>query len=240
MTTLKSHMGRVLIPLLPVNRRTFDVLRHEFRAWRTRIGNLLNPAYHLTVARLGKQRALSLNVGSGGKGLEGWVNVELGRARDTTLCLDIRKSLPLKDGSVKRILIEHTLEHVDFSYDVPNMLADYHRVLEPGGTLRVIVPDAQAFVDAYVLGRAEKWAALGWDMDNLPDDMATPMDVVNHTFHQGGEHLHGYDFDTLRWALTRAGFSDVRKMNFGDSVDPELAIDQENHAAYSLYVDAVK
>ena len=104
----------------------------------------------------------------------------------------------------------------------------------------MVVPDTAAFLRAYVSGRAENWRELDWDIEHLPDDIYTPMDVLNHIFHQGGEHLYGYDFETLEWALRRAGFESVERMSFGKSIDPELAIDQANHAPYSLYVDAVK
>ncbi len=109
MTTLKSKLGSVLIPLCPVNRRTFDILRHELRALRTRALNTVNPAYYRRVSELRSQRNLSINIGSGGKGIPGWVNIEMIPMRDTTLCLDIRHRLPLADDSVSRILAEHII-----------------------------------------------------------------------------------------------------------------------------------
>jgi hypothetical protein len=66
------------------------------------------------------------------------------------------------------------------------------------------------------------------------------MHVVNHVFHRGGEHSFGYDFETLEWALHKAGFSTVEQMSYKASRDPLLAIDQENHAPYPLYVEAMK
>jgi hypothetical protein len=44
----------------------------------------------------------------------------------------------------------------------------------------------------------------------------------------------------LEWALRDAGFSTVEQMSYRISRDLLLAIDQENHALYSLYVEAVK
>jgi predicted SAM-dependent methyltransferase len=164
----------------------------------------------------------------------------LRRHGDTTLCLDIRKPLPFPDGSIRRILLEHVLEHVDFQSDAPAMLRDYHRVLEPGGVLRIIVPDAERFVKAYAAGDRTLWLELGWDPENLPGDMVTPMHVLNHIFHQMGEHLFAYDFATLALALDRAGFRNVSKSAYRQSADPELAIDQPNHAPYSLYVEAIR
>jgi predicted SAM-dependent methyltransferase len=233
-------MGAVIIPMLPVNRRTFDILRHELRALRTRLKNSISPLYHRRVSCLRRQRGLSLNLGSGGRGRPDWVNVELTRHRDTTLCLDIRRKLPFASGSVRRVLIEHALEHVDFRGDVPLLLRELHRVLEPNGILRVIVPDAERFLAAYTSRDPEQWRRLGWDIERLPHDIFTPMHAINHIFHQSGEHLFGYDFETLRFALQEAGFREIHRMSFGQSHDADLAIDQEGHAPYSLYVEAAK
>jgi predicted SAM-dependent methyltransferase len=237
---LKSRIGRAVIPMLPVNRRTFDILRHEFRTLRARLFNFVNPIYYIRVGRLRQQRELSLNVGSGGRGLPNWVNIDLARHRDTTLRLDIRRGLPLASNSVQRILIEHVLEHVDFRSDIPRLLQEFHRVLQPDGTLRIIVPDAERFLIAYASREPSAWRALGWDVTQLPRDIFTPMHVINHIFHQSGEHLFAYDFETLQYALHQAGFREINRKSFRQSRDPRLAIDQGGHAPYSLYVEAVK
>jgi len=239
-STLKSKLGSVVIPLLPVNRRTFDILRHELRALRTRAFNAVSPAYYCRVSGLRSRRDLSVNIGSGGKGLSDWVNIELIAMRDTTLCLDIRHRLPLADGSVARIFAEHIVEHIDFRNDVPLVFRDWHRVLHQGGIARIIVPDAKRYLQAYVSNDPKLWQTLGWNLGKMPDDIYTPMHIVNHLFHQSGEHLFAYDFETMEWALRSAGFSTVEKMSYKISQDPLLAIDQENHAPHSLYVEAVK
>lgn len=240
MPTLKSRIGQLLLPLLPVNRRAFDIVRHELRAWNRRTLNAVNPLYHANVRELRARRELSVNIGSGGKGLPDWINIELVRMRDTSLCLDVRRPLPLADGSVARILAEHVVEHMDIRADIPGVFKDWHRVLRQGGVLRIIVPCGQRFLAAYVSADRQQWRALGWDPDALPDDLPTPMHVVNHVFHQGGEHLFAYDFEALALALRRAGFGIVEEMSYGRSRDEKLAIDQANHAPYSLYVEAVK
>jgi len=238
--TFKSKIGSAVIPMLPVNRRAFDIVRHELRAWRTRARNVVSPTYRRRVTSLRSQRNLSVNIGSGGKGQSGWVNVEIIPMQDTTLCLDVRRRLPLADDSVARLLAEHVVEHMDFRDDLPTVLRDWRRVLQPGGVIRIIVPDAGRFLRAYASADPTRWHDLGWNMERLPAGLYTPMHVINHVFHQGGEHLFAYDFETLAWALRQAGFSTVEQMSYRTSRDPTLAIDQANHAPYSLYVEAVK
>jgi hypothetical protein len=83
-----------------------------------------------------------------------------------------------------------------------------------------------------------RWASLG--IGKLPADIPTSMAMLNHVFHQCGEHHFAYDFETLAWALRQAGFLDVRQCSFGESSDPLLAIDRQEHSNYSLYVEAKK
>jgi predicted SAM-dependent methyltransferase len=237
--TLKSRVGDVLIPLMPVNRRVFGLFRFELNAFISRQVVRFSPGCILKRRALRKEQGLKLNVGSGGRGIPGWVNVDVGRSHaDQSLPCDIRHGLPLRDSQVALIFAEHIIEHIEVRQDLPFVLKEFLRVLEPGGRVRIIVPDAERYLRAYASGRPEDWAALG--LNELPADMPTYMSMVNHVFHQDGEHFFAYDFATMKYQLERAGFVDVARFAYQQSADPTLAIDQANHAPYSLYVEARK
>jgi predicted SAM-dependent methyltransferase len=237
--TLKQYFGKWLFAHLPFSRRTFDILRFELRVTRERWLNLLLPWRLAKVRRLLNMRDISLNVGSGGFGLNGWINLDATANHANTFCThDLRCALPFSEGSVKRILAEHVIEHMDFKDDVPRIFREFHRVLQPGGVVRIIVPDAERFMSAYLNKGSEQWAALGFP--TLPSDMNTPIELVNHVFHQGGEHCFGWDFTAMEFYLHRAGFAQIIRQTYGKSNDAELAIDQPNHEKYSLYVEASK
>ena len=238
--TFKNKLARHLLPWSPINRRTFDILRYEVNAVLLQVKNLVNPAFHFRKNAVRKKTGLLVNIGSGGKGLDGWINTDIRRHSDTYFQLDIRRRLPFAPGSVSGVLAEHVLEHIEFREDLPNFLHETHRILEAGGVLRIVVPDGQRFLEAYAGKNPANWKALGWDLEHMPDDIFTPMHIVNHIFHQSGEHLFAYDFDTLKLLLERSGFRKVVKQQFHVSIDARLAIDQENHHLYSLYLDAVK
>ncbi len=235
----RQRIGSWLVRWLPLNPELLLELRFETKCWLCRVRNRLSPAYHARVRRLRGEKGLSLNVGSGGRGLPGWLNTDaVAHPADQTFACDLRRRIPLSDGSVARILAEHVIEHLNFRRDLPAVLGEFHRIMEPAATVRIVVPDGRRFAEAYVRGDRAQWAALGFDP--LPADMPTPMAMLNHVFHQGGEHHFAYDYETLEWALRKAGFADVRRSAFGESADPLLAIDRKEHAPYSLYVEAVK
>jgi predicted SAM-dependent methyltransferase len=239
--TLKQKIGKALPEWTGLSRRTIDIIRFEIGCASQRLRNALSPAYHRKIAALHDRCGLSVNFGSGGRGLPGWINIDVrANQKDQYVALDLRRKLPFRDGSVKRILAEHVIEHLDFRDDVPGVFREFHRILSPDGTVRIIVPDAARYMAAYVAKSTDNFRALGWDLENLPSDIYTPVHIVNHVFHQGGEHYFGWDFETMDWALRGAGFREVLRQSYHVSRDKELAIDQPNHAPYSLYVEAVK
>ncbi|NNE24802.1 MAG: methyltransferase domain-containing protein [Rhizobiales bacterium] len=65
---------------------------------------------------------------------------------------DCRKRLPLPDASVEHVLCSHFLEHV-FPDEAAGILKDFDRVLKPGGTAHIIVPDIAAQIAGYQLAR---------------------------------------------------------------------------------------
>ncbi len=239
--TIKQKIGQWIYRIQPFSRRTFNVLRFEFRIYRQRLANQILPHRRSRFTRLRCMREISLNVGSGGKGMTGWINLDVSPFnQDLYATHDLRRPLPLADGSVKRIMAEHVIEHLDPQDDIPGVFRELYRVLEKDGTVRIVVPEVARFIKAYLSNDPADWQALGFLDGRIPSVMSTPMDMINHVFHQGGEHCAGWDFPSLQIALSQAGFSRVLQQEFGKSVDPKLAIDLPNHASYSLYVEAVK
>ena len=222
-----------------IPRHTWLPLRNEWRILLVRLfGGVVRRRYH-------GARDLWINLGSGKHGKPGWVNVDI-KGEDGVNCLyDCRKSLPFPDRSVAGIFCEHFLEHLDYTEEIPWFLTECHRVLKPGGVLRIIVPDLEKYLKAYCQG--------GWDelsrvrplnkdrRDSYFKNMYnTRMELVNVLFHQGCEHKFGYDHETLEFLLLRYGFSRVCHQEFGKSLLTELCLDLSARASESLYVEAVK
>lgn len=238
--TFKQRLGTLLIPKLPVTRENFERLRFELNALRVGLNNRINPFAIYKVRQQRSRTGLSVNIGAGPFGTPGWVNIDMFKFKEVTLVYDCRKKMPFKNETVERIRCEHVFEHLDRNDEAPKFLSECLRSLKNGGVLRIIVPDLELFVKAYASGDRQQWNAIGFDLDRLPWGLETPMDILNHTFRQNGEHKYGYDFETLHKTVAAAGFSKVTKASWGVSQDPMLQGDLENHKPYSLYVDCMK
>jgi predicted SAM-dependent methyltransferase len=236
--TVKQRIGRWLLPRLPVTQSMFDQLRFEANSWLVKVQNLVLPGRREVLAHVRALRGALVNVACGPQILDGFVNVDL-LGPPPRIRWDCRRSLPLADGGAAGIRAEQFVEHLDTRDELPDFLRDCLRVLEPGGVLRIIVPDAARYLRAYCGPDLDGFRELAVP-DPFPDDLPTRMDVINHIFHQWGEHRWAYDFETLSLRLRTAGFGAIEQVGYQRSLLPALAQDRDLHAPYSLYVDAVK
>jgi predicted SAM-dependent methyltransferase len=126
------------------------------------------------------------------------------------------------------------IEHVSKD-DAHYLLKECHRVLQPGGVLRLSTPDAEKFLRSYV-GDGEFLRHPGF---SRPID--TLIDRVNEMMREGGQHLWSYDAELLTFMLVEAGFSSITGQSYGVSLHPHMqGIDFDARAFESLYLEAVK
>jgi predicted SAM-dependent methyltransferase len=223
--------------VIPVH--TYTPLRFELQlaATRLRSGSVAQ--------RYRGASDLLVNVGAGSSGRPGWINVDAFPAANVDCVYDCRKELPFPDGSVRGLFSEHFFEHLDYREEAPHFLAACVRVLQPGGVLRLVVPDIELYLRAYTEGGWDRLSQIRQlDASHREPGIDTPyntrLEVVNEVMRQGAEHKYGYDFETLDHGLRRAGFSQVIRQSFQRSALPELAIDRPERVSESLYVDAIK
>jgi predicted SAM-dependent methyltransferase len=240
MPTLKQRMGAWIIPRLPVNPVYFRQTRLELNALWARVALWLYPARLIKQRSLSRERDLLVNVGCGPFGQPGWVNFDLYGHSGVTLPVDCRWRMPLADGSCRGIHVEHYFEHLEPVRERPRFLSECLRCLQPNGILRIIVPDARLYVEAYL---SDSWAglnAIGCG-GALPETaFATKMEALNHVFVQDGEHFGGLDKDYLERTLKDAGFRQVEQAAWRAGAFPGRCIDRDQHRPYSLYMEARK
>lgn len=95
-----------------------------------------------------------LNLGCGARALPSWTNLDFVARPGLVTAHDLRTALPFADGCFDAVYHSHVLEHFDRPQGA-RLLAECFRVLRPGGTLRVVVPDLEGKARLYL----EKLAA---------------------------------------------------------------------------------
>jgi predicted SAM-dependent methyltransferase len=175
-----------------------------------------------------------VNFGCGPNTLRGWVNLDVARGDGIDIVWDLRQGLPFADQSCAVLFGEHVIEHVPKDA-AESLLRECHRVLQPGGVLRLSTPDAGRYLRSYA-GDGE---FLRHPSFSTP--METPLDRINHMMREDGQHLWVYDAESLLLLLRKAGFAAASEKKFGESADPRMQhIDSEGRAFESLYVEGVK
>jgi predicted SAM-dependent methyltransferase len=235
--TIKQQVGRWLFAHLPVTRSMFDQLRFEANSWLVKVQNLFLPGRREVLAHVRALRGALVNVACGPQVLDGFVNVDL-LGPPPRIRWDCRRSLPLADGGAAGIRAEQFVEHLDTREELPDFLRDCLRVLEPGGVLRIIVPDAARYLRAYCRPDLDGFAS--WRFPIHFRTIYRRAWTSSTTFSSVGRTPLGV---RLRDAVAASADSRFRRHRAGGlpAVAPAgTRADRDVHAPYSLYVDAVK
>jgi predicted SAM-dependent methyltransferase len=213
--------------------RILRLVRYEWRSWTAHWIGKAAPRQRTTLKSLHHARGLKLNIASGGTNFPGWLNIDASSAAD--IRMDLRRCLPLPNGSVSLIFCEHFCDHLEFPTVISRFLAECHRVLEPGGRARFVLHDAEDLVRAY-LDRDVRY------FDIAEETTPTLMQAVNKLFRFNDSHQFLYDYETFEKLLREAGFARVIRCSFRQSEIAELARDYDlpSREVMSMYVEAIR
>jgi SAM-dependent methyltransferase len=130
---------------------------------------------------------IRLNIGAGSTVIDGYTPLDIKTGTKAS-------KLPYEDASVDEVYASHVLEH--FPYErVPLVLAEWARVLRPGGIMRIGVPDMEKIAGSWAEGTKKNLSRylLGGHID--------------------GDDVHGavFDFDLLRTAMHQSGIGYVQE-----------------------------
>jgi len=90
-----------------------------------------------------------LNIGCGTTYHPAWTNIDLEPASRDVMRHHAGRPLPFGAGSFDACYCSHMLEHLSQD-EARQLLSDVHRVLKPGAVLRIVVPDLEGIVRAYL------------------------------------------------------------------------------------------
>jgi predicted SAM-dependent methyltransferase len=199
-------------------------VKPNLRAAATRA---IRPLARRQIARaMRNTEPLRLHLGCGLLRKDAWVNVDLLGAK-ADVFWDLTSGLPFPDQSAEAVFHEHIYEHLSLRAGY-ELAKECHRVLRPGGVLRIGVPDAGACLDSYAGLTSTDWAL----------SRPTPMLAVQALFYEHG-HLAMYDGETLKLLCEAAGFVDALVCAFGEGrMQPNA--DTESRRDGTLYVEAVR
>jgi predicted SAM-dependent methyltransferase len=164
------------------------------------------------------KKPYKLNLGCGRVPFAGWVNIDANGDLDAVdLVWDLRRGLPVEDGSCALIYCEHMLEHLKVEQGLA-FLKGCQRALGADGLLRVAMPSLD-----FILERAtsENWRDQDWLTWSKHRDVQTRAEMLNVAFRNWG-HEYLYDREELHRRLREAGFSRIVDVELGHSEHEEL------------------
>lgn len=177
-----------------------------------------------------------LHLGCGGKYIPGFFHVDVNEHPHIDLRATVDKLDGIESNSVELIYASHLLEHFD-RHEVDAVLAEWRRVLRPGGVLRLAVPNFGACARLYADGRLEH----GLD-DILGLVVGGQKDAYDY-------HKMVFDEASLERRLKQVGFREVRLWDWRSTEHAGMDdysqaylphMDKEHGTSVSLNVEAIK
>ena len=177
---------------------------------------------------------MKLHLGCGKRHIPGFVHIDVVDYPHVDHVSTIDNLAFIPDESVELIYNCHVLEHFK-RREVPKVLAEWKRVLTPGGILRIAVPDFAALCEVY--------QGYGNKLELVMGPLFGRQDYLYNI------HYNVFDCPTLSRLLEEAGFDQVqrydwRKTEHADIDDYSQAyiphMDKENGLLISLNIECLK
>jgi len=174
-----------------------------------------------------------LNWGCGSWIEPGWINSDIKPDQGADLVCDIRDGLTLDSESVDYAVSIHALPEFTCA-EIVTVLAELHRVIKPGGVLRLAVPDLFKAISAYQRGDKSYFLIPDWEARSLGAKL-----VMQMLWYGYSKTVFTGEF--LEEMLLKAGFAEVRHCSYKETKSelPEI-VTLDNREAESLFVEGYK
>jgi ubiquinone/menaquinone biosynthesis C-methylase UbiE len=140
---------------------------------------------------------IKLHLGCGTRRIPGWIHIDIVDHPHVDFCTEAHNLSMLQDESCSIVYASHILEYYDWQEAQDMVLLEWERVLVPGGTLRLALPNFEVHTKLYAAG--------------LPLDY-----FIGPLYGKIGEgknrvyHKSTYDYPTAKTMLINAGFTEIR------------------------------
>lgn len=203
---------------------------------------------------------MKLNLGCGPNVVDGWINVDYALGAklaklplfpainrklkvfsadwDERIFLhDLTRRFPWRDASVDCCYSSHTLEHLTRQQGL-SLLHESHRLLRPGGIVRIVVPDLASVIRAYDAGaiRADRL------LDAIGVLYAADKRGMKRLLAPFYEFPHRcmYDAPTLVSVMREVGFAAEERRPFDSSIAGIEQIELADRTVNAVIVEGVK
>jgi len=182
-----------------------------------------------------------LQIGAGSNNPTGWLNSDI-EPTSQQAYIDASKPMPFADGSFTYIFGEHVIEHLTYE-DGLVFFKEAHRILAPGGKIRMVTPNLLQYVALFSEPDPEhspktghfvqrKLEAQDWAKTSDPASV-----ILNNQMRWFG-HQFLYTPALLRSSMEKAGFTQIRQYVAGESEDPILKVADFGPGTYYKDVNA--
>lgn len=138
--------------------------------------------------------------------------------------LDVARRFPFDEDAFEAVYASHLLEHLD--PDVARRcLHEVHRVLRPGGILRIAVPDLDQVVAQY-------------DPTDPDEFLAGLYDAHSGRRSRASLHRWMYNARSLDELLRRVGFREIERCEYRQGRCPD--VERIETRRWSLFIEGVK
>lgn len=145
------------------------------------------------------ERATRLHLGCGDRIIPGFLHLDIRPLPHVDIVTPLEELGMFANDSAELIYASHVLEHFP-RHRTATVLAEWHRVLRPGGVLRLAVPDFEKLIEVYLNTGRDLDAVLG--------------PLVGRQNHPHNFHYMLFDRKKLTALLAAAGFVEVREWDW--------------------------
>lgn len=164
----------------------------------------------------------------------GWINSDIAAFPGVDVVADVLQGLPFPDHEFDVIVSIHVLPEIPYR-QLDAALRELRRILKPGGTLRLSLPDMDKAIRAY-LERDVDYFFL------IPDEQVQCLSgkmIVQLLWHGVSRSMFTAEF--IQELLARNGFVDIRHCGFRETKSQRQGItDLDDRELESLFVEASK